>query len=268
VSHPEGARPADAVPPLRVALGEYDIGWQDPATSLARAEQLVQRARRGGARLVVLPEMCTTGFTMDADRWAEPFGGADAERLKSIARVNGVWLVAGIAARTPDGAAHNVAMVVSPSGELAGAYRKQRLFAYGGEHEAYVGGDGPMVVTMDGVRVSPFVCYDLRFPELFRAVARRADLLVVIANWPAARRAHWDLLLRARAVENLSYVVGVNRTGEGGGLSYDGGSAAWSPWGDPVPTLASDPPLVAIDPADVAAVRQKYPFLDDIQALI
>ena len=266
MSHADGATP-DA-PPLRVALGEYDIGWHDPATSLAKAEQLVQRARKAGARLVVLPEMCTTGFTMDAERWAEPFGGEDAERLKSIARVNGVWLVAGIAARTPDDAAHNIAMVLSPSGELAGAYRKQRLFAYGGEHEAYVGGDGPMVVTMDGVRVSPFVCYDLRFPELFRAVARRADLLVVIANWPAARRAHWDLLLRARAVENLCHVIGVNRTGEGGGLTYDGGSAAWSPWGEALAPVATDPVVVEVNPADVASTRKKYPFLDDMQALI
>jgi omega-amidase len=258
----------DDTPSLRVALGEYDIGWHDPAASLARAEQLVQRARKAGARLVVLPEMCTTGFTMDAERWAEPFGGEDAERLRSIARVNGVWLVAGIAGRAPDGAAHNVAIVLSPSGELAGAYRKQRLFAYGGEHEAYVGGDGPIVVTMDGVRVSPFVCYDLRFPELFRAVARRADVLVVIANWPAVRRAHWDLLLRARAVENLAYVVGVNRTGEGGGLSYDGGSAGWGPWGDALAPVSREPTIVTVDPGEVAAVRKKYPFLEDMQLLL
>ena len=258
--------PDHAPAPLAVALGEYDIGWQDPATSLARAEQLVQRARKSGARLVVLPEMATTGFTMDADQWAEPFGGEHAERLKSIARVNGVWMISGIAARSPDGAAYNVALVIAPSGELVGAYRKQRLFAYGGEHEAYVGGDGPVVVTMDGVRVSPFVCYDLRFPELFRAVARRADLMVVIANWPAVRRAHWDLLLRARAVENLCHVVGVNRTGEGGGLTYDGGSAAWGPWGEPLDGIATDPVVVQVDPATVAAVRKKYPFLEDMHA--
>ena len=83
------APPTPPGTPLRVALGEYDTGWHDPAGSLAKAEELVRRARKAGARLVVLPEMCTTGFTMDAERWAEPFGGADAERLKSIARVNG-----------------------------------------------------------------------------------------------------------------------------------------------------------------------------------
>ena len=251
--------------PLRVALGEYDIGWHDPATSLGRAEQLVARARKAGARLVALPEMATTGFTMDAERWAEPLGGADAERLRSIARVNGMWLIAGQAGRTSEGVSHNVALIIAPSGELVGVYRKQRLFAYGGEDKAYGAGDGPVIVTIDGVRVSPFICYDLRFPELFRAVARRVDLFVVIANWPTARRTHWDLLLRARAVENLTHVVGVNRTGEGGGLSFDGGSAAWSPWGEPLAPVAEDPVVVEVNPATVTQVREKYPFLEDMQ---
>ena len=250
---------------LKVALGEYDIGWQDPPQSLARAEQLVARAAKAGARLVVLPEMATTGFTMDSDRWAEDIGGPDAVRLKSIARVNGVWLITGQAVRTPDGKARNVAAIISPAGEVVGAYRKQRLFGYGGEDKAYAPGDGPVMVTIDGVRVSPFVCYDLRFPELFRAVAKRVDLFVVLANWPASRRAHWDLLLRARAVENLAYVVGVNRTGEGGGLSYDGGSAGWSPWGEPLAPLSTDPVVVQVDASEVARVRAKYPFLEDME---
>jgi omega-amidase len=253
--------------PLAVALGEYDIGFEDPATSIARAGELVARARAAGARLVVLPETSTTGFTMDSSRWAEEMGGPDSTKLKSIARINGVWLVAGRAVRMPDGAARNVAMVINPEGELVGAYRKQRLFAFGGEDKAYAPGDGPIMVTIDGVRVCPFICYDLRFPELFRAVAKRVDLFLVIANWPAARRAHWDVLLRARAIENQAFVVGVNRTGEGGGLSYDGGSAAWSPWGEPLAATSSEPAIVHVDPSEVVRVRTKYPFLDDMRAL-
>jgi omega-amidase len=253
--------------PLRVALGEYDLGWQDPDASLARADALVARAAGEGARLVALPEMCATGFTMDADRWAEPLDGRSAQRLAEIAVRHGVWLIAGLAVRIPDDAARNVALVIDPSGARVAAYRKQRVFAYDGEHKAYAPGDASLTVTIEGVRVSPFVCYDLRFPELFRAVARESDLLVVVANWPAARRAHWDLLLRARAVENLAHVVGVNRTGEGGGLTYDGGSKAWSPWGEPLAPVATDPVVVSVDPAEVARVRAKYPFLDDMRAL-
>ena len=260
--------PDTSAPPLRVALGEYDIGWQDPETSLARAGQLVARAAGAGARLVVLPEMCTTGFTMDAERWAEPVEGPSVARLESMARVNGVWLIAGMALRMPDGKARNVALVMNPAGEQVAAYRKQKLFAFAKEHESYVAGRGPVLITMDGVRVSPFVCYDLRFPELFRAVARRADLLVVIANWPRERRAHWDALVKARAIENLAYMVAVNRTGQGGPLAYDGGSVAYSPWGETLGTAVPDadaPTIVGVDPAEVARVRERYPFLGDMR---
>lgn len=257
---------ATAVPSLRVALGEYDIGWQDPQGSLARADALVARAAGAGARLVALPEMCATGFTMDAERWAEPLDGRSATQLSAIAARHGVWIIAGLAARVGN-VARNVAMVLDPSGARVAAYHKQRVFAFGGEHAAYTPGDAPVTVAVEGVRVSPFVCYDLRFPELFRRVARESDLLVLVANWPAARRAHWDLLLRARAVENLCHVVGVNRTGTGGSLTYDGGSAAWSPWGDPLAPVASNPTVVEVDPATVASTRAKYPFLDDMGAL-
>jgi predicted amidohydrolase len=255
---------------LRVALGEYDVGWEDPDGSLARADAVVARAAGAGARLVVLPEMCATGFTMDADAWAEPLDGASARRLGAIAAAHDVWVVAGLAARdrafgAEGGAAFNAAAVFDPSGTLHAAYRKQRLFAFAGEHRAYEAGGGPLVVEIEGVRVSPFVCYDLRFPELFRAVARDVDLIVLIANWPAARRAHWDVLVRARAIENLCYVVAVNRTGEGGALAYDGGSVAYGPWGH---LLAGAPgagdalAYADVRPELVREVRARFPFLE------
>lgn len=257
--------------PLRVALGEYDTGWHDPATSLARAGALVARAAAGGARLVVLPETCTTGFTMDAGRFAEPADGPAARALAALAREHGTWIVAGLALRerAADGAerASNAAVVLDPRGEVAALYRKQRLFAYAGEHRHYSAGAEPVVVTVDGVRVAPFICYDLRFPELFRRVAADVDLLVVIANWPAERRPHWDALVRARAIENLCYVVAVNRTGEGGTLRYDGGSVAYGPWGDLAACAATAtgdaPAMVDVDPSEVARVREAYPFLAD-----
>jgi omega-amidase len=258
---------APAAPPLRVALGEYDTGWHDAATSLARAGELVARAASAGARLVVLPETCTTGFTMDAERFAEPADGPAARALAALARAHGVWILAGLALRGEgDARPSNAAMVLDPSGAAVALYRKQRLFAYAGEHRHYSAGDAPAVVTVEGVRVAPFICYDLRFPELFRRVAADVDLLVVIANWPAERRAHWDALVRARAIENLCYVAAVNRTGEGGTLRYDGGSVAYGPWGEleACAAAAGDvPATVDVDPAEVARVRVAYPFLDD-----
>ena len=255
--------PAGAQASLRVALGEYDTGWHDPALSLQRAGALVRRAADGGAGLVVLPEMCTTGFTMDAPSQAEAITGSSARALAALAKEHGTWLVAGMALREGQNAV-NAAVVFDVGGEVAGIYRKQRLFAYANEQHSYRPGGAPFVTTIDGVRTALFVCYDLRFPELFRAVANEVDLMVLIANWPAARRAHWDVLVRARAIENLCYVVAVNRTGTGGTLSYDGGSAAWSPWGDRLPDAGDgDPVLVDVSPHEVARLRMAYPFLAD-----
>ena len=259
------------VTPLRVALGEYDTGWHDPATSLARAAAVVGAAASAGAHLVVLPEMCTTGFTMDSNR-AEPVDGESVARLRGIAAEAGVWVLAGVATRAGEpcnGAdpcrARNSAIVFDPRGAIAAVYHKRRLFAYAGEHQHYEPGESHAVIAVEGVRVSPFICYELRFPELFRAVAPETDLMLLIANWPAARRSHWDTLVRARAIESQCYVIAVNRTGEGGGLMYDGGSAAYDPWGDLVPPVARADGImiVEVDPDTVARVRAAYPFLAD-----
>ncbi|MEP6618046.1 MAG: nitrilase-related carbon-nitrogen hydrolase [bacterium] len=251
---------------LRVALGEYDTGWHQPEGSLNRAEVVIARAASTGARLVVLPEMCTTGFTMEPQDWAERADGPSFERLSSLAKQHDVYLLAGIAMRDEAGF-HNVAAVFDDEGELLAMYSKQRPFTLGSEHEHYMAGSAPLVVNIDGVRVSPFICYDLRFPELFRAAAPAADLLVVMANWPAGRRPHWDALLLARAIENLSYVVGVNRTGFADGIQYDGGSVAYDPWGVPaaIRMAVASPSVVDVSHERVATLRAKYPFLEDIR---
>ncbi|MFY0567625.1 nitrilase-related carbon-nitrogen hydrolase [Archangium lansingense] len=254
---------------LSVALGQYDTGWHAPEASLAAAETLITRAAAGGARLVVLPEMATTGFTMDKTQ-ATPLAGPVVSRLGELAARSGVWLVAGVAVREEDGAdatapcTVNTAIAFEPTGRVAAMHRKQRLFAYGGEHQHYRAGTTPTRLTIDGVRIALFICYELRFPELFGAVARDVDAMILIANWPAARRAHWDALLRARAIENQSYFVGVNRTGTAGGLTYDGGSAAFSPWGEELaPDTAPGVPLVTLEANKVAEIRERYPFLRD-----
>lgn len=252
---------------LTVALGEYDTGWHAPEASLAAAEALVKRAAAGGARLVVLPEMATTGFTMDTTQ-ATPLDGPVVSRLGELAARSNVWLLAGVAAREEGEAGGpctvNTAIAFEPTGKVAAVHRKQRLFAYGGEHQHYRAGTTPTCVTIDGVRTALFICYELRFPELFGAVARNVDAMLLIANWPAARRPHWDALLKARAIENQCYFVGVNRTGTGGGLAYDGGSAAFSPWGEALtPDTSSGVPLVTLEAGKVAEVRERYPFLRD-----
>jgi predicted amidohydrolase len=256
--------------PLRAALGEYDTGWHEPEQSVRRAHDVIAGAARLHARLVVLPEMCTTGFTMEGSRWAEPLSsehGASGA-LAAAAREHNIFVLAGLAIREESPARlANAAVLFDRSGSISAIYRKQRLFAYSGEHEVYAAGEGPVVVTIEGARLGLFICYDLRFPELFRAVAPDIDAAILIANWPERRRVHWDVLTRARAIENQCYVVAVNRTGVGDGVEYDGGSVAYDPWGEPlgIGGGGNAPRVVDIDPARVKLVRSRYPFLRELE---
>ena len=248
---------------LRVALGEYDIGWHDPETSLRRAEELVLRSTAAAADLVVLPEMCTTGFTMESAEQSESLNGDSARRLAELARAHEIYLLAGIATREGEGGQegfYNSALLFDPSGEVIAHYRKQKLFVYAREQHHYSAGEAPVVVEVKGVRLAPFICFDLRYPELFRAVAPEVDAMLLIANWPAARRPHWDILTRARAIENQCYFVAVNRVGKGGGIEYDGGSVAFDPWGE---RLGGAGDVVTVDPARVGEVRSRFPFVED-----
>ena len=264
-----GAAPRGAT--LRVALGEYDTGWHSPRASLAAAEALVREAARCGARVVVLPEMATTGFTMDGAQ-AVGLESRAVQELQDIARRHGMWLVAGVALaeaggegrEDPSACIVNAALAIDATGAIRALHRKQRLFAFAGEHAVYTPGAAPTTVDIDGVRIALFICYELRFPEVFGVVADRVDCMVLIANWPAARRAHWDTLLRARAIENQCAMIGVNRVGEGGGIAYDGGSAAYDAWGDPLPAAPGCAvSVVVVDAGAVGAVRARYPFLRD-----
>ena len=159
----------------------------------------------------------------------------------------------------------NALILAAPDGSST-ATPRSIPFTYGGEHEKYAAGSERVTVEVEGVRCSLFVCYDLRFADEFWAVAERTDCYVVVANWPAPRRDHWRTLLRARAIENQAYVVGVNRVGSGGRLDYAGDSAVIGPFGELV--AEADAPVETtlhadIDPADVGEIRAKYPFLTD-----
>ena len=223
---------------LTVALGEYDTGWHDAAVSLKRAADVVRGAKAAGADLVALPEMCITGFTMEAESFAEAEDGPSIKALAKLAGEQKLWIVGGASIKKPDGRYVNSALVFSPDGSLVTSYEKQRLFGYAGETDVYTAGESHCVVEIEGLTVGVFICFDLRFPELFREVGPDVDAFVLIANWPNARQQHWEVLTRARAIENQCYMIAVNRVGEGGGLSYDGGSVIYDPWGERVDKAA------------------------------
>lgn len=252
---------SQTVEPLTVALGEYDTGWENPVQSLQRARSLAQVARANGAHLLVLPEMCTTGFTMNAERFAEAEDGSSGRELSAIAADQALWIVAGLAIRRRKRYL-NSALAIAPDGSVAGIYYKQRLFGYAKETSTYSAGARSCVVQINGVSVALFVCFDLRFPELFRKVGAAVDACVIIANWPSARQHHWEVLARARAIENQCYVIAVNRRGEADGLEYVGGSLMLDPWGERCdhPAGGSELRVGEISKANVMAVRKAFPL--------
>jgi len=248
---------------LTVALGQYDTGWHDPVKSLARARTIAQQARAAGADLLVLPEMCASGFTMDVENFAEPPDGPSVRGLSALAADHHLWLIAGLSI-SRNGEYVNSALAFAPDGSLVATYDKQRLFGYAKETTVYSAGTGPCVIKLGGLSVGLFVCFDLRFPELFREVAADVDACVIIANWPSARQQHWEVLTQARAIENQCYVVAVNRIGDGDGLKYTGGSMILNPLGERCDRPARDSSLGIGDVlrSTVASVREAFPLAD------
>jgi predicted amidohydrolase len=251
---------------VRVAGLQHDIVWEDPAANFGRLAPRIEAAAADGARLVLMSEMYATGFSMDTDRIAEPEDGPSTEFLVEQAGRHGVWVGGSVPAVAPGSTRPaNCFVLATPDGTVH-RYRKIHPFSYGGEHEVYDAGAEHVVVDVEGLRVALFVCYDLRFADEFWALAPNVDCYLVPANWPAARREHWRTLLRARAIENQAYVVGVNRVGRGGRLDYAGDSVVVGPFGEILAEVAEavEATLVAdLDPAVVAATRARYPFLAD-----
>ena len=250
---------------MKVAAIQHDICWEDRDATFARVAPMIESAAAGGARLAVMTEMFAVGFSMDVARIAEPEDGPSAAFLSGEASRHGMWLYGSAPEVRPGGGRpRNVGLLAAPDGSIT-RYAKIHPFSYSGEHEIYDAGTETVTVDIEGLRVSLFVCYDLRFGDDWWMLAPDTDCYVVCANWPEVRRLPWQLLLQARAIENQAYVVGVNRVGEGGGLVYAGDSRIVDPLGELLATGARTEALLVaeVDPANVAAVRRRYRFLQD-----
>jgi predicted amidohydrolase len=249
---------------MRAALIQLDIVWEDPAANHERAGRLVAQAKSAGADVAVLPEMFATGFSMNAAKIAQPPGGPTEKWLVRTARDLSIPLIAGVA-ETAAPLPLNNALLVMPDGGVT-RYSKIHPFSLVGEEKVFGGGDGVVTWELGGVRITPLVCYDLRFPEPFRVAASGTDVFVVIANWPDRRRLAWQTLVRARAIENQAFVLAVNRVGDDGdGVHYAGDSAAISPWGEILVSAAETETvlIVDVDPKVVADARARFTSLAD-----
>ena len=254
---------------MNVIALQHDIAWEDKPANFARVCKLLTEVAPTKGSLVMLPEMFATGFSMNADAIAEQYGGPTEQFLADVAREFGVCLVAGAAMRGRDGRPRNKALVFSPAGELLAYYAKMQPFTPGGETEHYQAGQKPVAFRWEDYTVSPFICYDLRFPEIFRAAvaAHRPELFVLIANWPEKRIQHWVRLLQARAIENQAYVVGVNRLGSDPYYTYPGRSLIVDPQGDILADAGDREGCIRarLDLAALQKYREGLPFLNDMR---
>jgi predicted amidohydrolase len=251
---------------MKVLCAQLDIVWQDSAENLRRLQARLQQTASGSCDVLVLPELFHCGFSMEAEQVAQARQGNVYQALSTLARQQQVYVVAGMALRGDVGEIYNAALVFDRQGNELACYAKNRLFSLAGEGRSYQAGREAVVFEVDGTPCSVFICYDLRFPELFRQVIPRAELIFVLANWPDSRQRHWEVLLQARAIENQCFVVGVNRSGtDGNALHYVGGSMVVDPLGQVLCQLPDAPCLetVEIDLRQVDRVRSQFPFLAD-----
>ena len=250
---------------MKVAAVQMDIVWHDRSVNHDKARRMAAQAKEAGADLLVLPEMFSTGFSMDTSITVEPLDGPTPMLLRSLARDLDMTVVGGFVLERDEAGPQNVSLAVDRKGNDLALYAKVHQIGLLEEDANYEPGKWPVIFEMEDIGATCFVCYDLRFPELFRAVVDRCGLILVIASWPAVRQLHWDILLQARAVESQCFMVGVNRVGEGGGHTFLGGSAVIDPLGlilaheDDKETLL----LADIDPAMVKEIRSTLPFLKD-----
>lgn len=248
---------------MKVSALQYDICWEDPAANLKMIEGLVEDSL-ALTDLLLLPEMFTTGFTMRPEKLAEGMDGAGMEWMKKKAGEWDVVIGGSLIIREGD-SYYNRFMWVNPGGDIE-FYDKRHLFRMGEEDKHYSMGKKKLITKLGDIRIRPLICYDLRFPVWSRN-RNDYDVLIYVANWPASRRKVWTSLLMARALENQSYVIGVNRTGRDGmGTDYSGDSMVIDPRGNIISNAGNKESFLIsaeIDIAKLKEFRNKFPAWQD-----
>lgn len=256
------------IPDLKVSLIQSNLHWESSEANLAMFEEKIWKINTK-TDLIILPEMFNTGFSMDAPRLAEPMNSKTFRWMKQQAAQTGAVIIGSYIVKE-NFLFYNRLFWVEPNGDFE-FYDKRHLFRMAGEDKIFAPGKSKLVREVKGWKICPLVCYDLRFPAWSRNRTGLNnqpdyDILIYIANWPKARISAWDVLLQARAIENLSYVIGVNRTGtDGKDISYNGHSAAFDPKGKKIIDLGEHEEISTFELnfEELKAFREKFPaFLD------
>jgi len=253
---------------LKLALVQSNLVWQNANQNRINFSKKINEITKQ-VDLIVLPEMFTTGFSMHPEGIAETMQGDTVKWMQNISKENNCAIAGSIIIQEEE-KFYNRFLFVLPSGEI-NQYNKRHLFTLAGEDKVYTSGTEKLMVNYKGWKICPFICYDLRFPVWARNV-EEYDLLIYVANWPEPRVNAWDILLQARAVENLSYVVGVNRVGEDANKQeYIGHTAAFNCLGDQLITTKigeEDTVIVTLEKSHIIEVREKLNFLSDRDSFI
>ena len=253
---------------LKFTIVQPDIVWEDKQANLAQYEQYLA-AVSGKMEVVVLPEMFSTGFSMAPERLAETMDGDTVQWMKDTARKYGCILTGSLMIEE-EGRYYNRLVWVQPDGKSC-HYDKRHLFGYAHEDEHYSAGEKRMIVSVKGIRICLLVCYDLRFPVWSRNSKAEYDVLLYVANWPERRSLPWKALLQARAIENISYCIGVNRVGkDGNDVTHTGDSSVFGPLGELLWQHSGSAicHTITISKDAVTQARQQFPFLDDADRFI
>jgi omega-amidase len=256
---------------MKISLVQSDIIWENKSANLLHYESLFS-GLAGKTDLVLLPEMCTTGFSMQAEALAETPAGETIASFKRMAANHGFAIAGSYIGKDVDykeAACYNRGFFIQPDGKTH-FYDKKHLFRMGEESDHYTAGKEKVLISYMGWNIRLAVCYDLRFPVWLRNTSNEYDLLLITANWPNSRQHVWTSLLTARAIENQAYVCGVNRTGtDGMGLLYSGGSRLINAYGKALSDFHSEGEQVQtleIKLDELHRFREKFPVWADADA--
>lgn len=247
---------------LNVTLIQADLFWEDARKNRANLEKLITRSPEA-SKLIVLPEMFSTGFSMSPESLAETMKGDTVQWMEKQA-IRAQAAICGSLIITENGNYYNRFLFVTPEGEIT-MYNKRHTFNMAGEGDRYKAGNEQVIIDYLGWKIFPQVCYDLRFPVFARNTSQY-DVLIYVANWPKTRINAWDALLKARAIENMSYSIGVNRVGvDGNNLEYVGHSAVYDVLGNVLDIAKIEEKVVTVtlSKAHIHETRKKLPFLED-----
>lgn len=226
-------------------IAQIDIAWENTAQNMKKIENFVKEASENNVELVLFPEMSLTGFTMNINKLLLSEEKI-IEWISQLAIANSINIGLGFGVRE-DEKGKNKYVIVSEQGKILAIYTKIHPFSYSGEDRKYYKGDKILDCEIKGVQITPFICYDLRFPEIFQMASKSSQIITVAASWPKSREEHWITLLKARAIENQCYVIGINRIGFGDGLEYNGKSIFVSPNGEILNEINSKEILIIQD---------------------